>query len=151
MFPPVYVAVGRPGYATLDSAVSLVLLIGSFWLGLTLFPELGMLSVCWAWLLVYPLLLCWHVLLIRRFIALDPMQYLRALGSGLGPGPGMVLCLYLLFRWARPAANDWLELGLIAVTGLLTYWIYLRWVLKIQWRDLSPKRSLQSPPPAGSG
>jgi O-antigen/teichoic acid export membrane protein len=145
MFPPVYVAVGRPEYATLDSAVSLVLLSTSFWLGLTLFPELGVLSVCLAWLLAYPLLLSWHLSLIRRFIALDISQYLRSFASGLGPGPCMVLGLYLLSQLTAQAAPSWLELGMFAVVALLIYASYLRWVLKVRWRNLVPKRPSSTP------
>ena len=145
MFPPVYVAVGRPEYATLDSVVSLVLLSTAFWLGLTLFPELGVLSVCLAWLFAYPLLLSWHLSLIRRFIALDASQYLRSFASGLGPGPCMVLGLYLLSQLTAKAAPGWLELAAFAIFGLLIYTSYLRWVLKVRWRNLVPKRPPLTP------
>jgi O-antigen/teichoic acid export membrane protein len=145
MFSQVYIAVGRPQYATLESAVTLLLLIGSFWLGLTLFPELGVLSVCFAWLLVYPLLLGWHLLLMRGLIGLEPLRYLRALATGLGPGPVMLVGLYLL-REALGDTHGVLAPCVLAVAGLGIYAGYLRWVLKIEWRELLPARARPSVP-----
>ncbi len=140
MFGQVYAAVGRPRYAVLESLVTLVLLVGSFWFGLSVFPELGLLSVCVAWLLVYPLLLVGHLLLIRRLISLEPGPYLRELASGLGPGPCMLIGLYLLTR-GFGESGGWLKLVAISVVGLGIYAGYLRWVLKLQWRELLPKRA----------
>lgn len=144
IFPQVYVAVGRPHYATLDSAVTFVLLTGSFWLGLRMFPELGVLSVCFAWLLAYPLILGWHLLLSHRIIALEPVRYLRFLASGLAPAPVIFVALWLTRRLLGWAGLEWMALGVFVVTALLIYSGYLRWVLKVRWRDLLPKRAPRS-------
>jgi O-antigen/teichoic acid export membrane protein len=149
MFAQVYVAMGRPRYAMLESLVTLVLLVGSFWFGLRVFPELGLLSVCVAWLLVYPLLLVGHLLLIRRLISLPPGSYLRALASGLGPGPCMLVGLYLVSQ-GFGESGGWPKLAAIAVVGLAIYAGYLRWVLKIQWRELLPKRGARPAPLPGA-
>jgi len=74
MFSPVYVALGKPEYSTLESLITLVILSSSFWLGLTFFPSLGVMSVCYAWVLVCPLLLAGHVLLMRRQADQTPHQ-----------------------------------------------------------------------------
>lgn len=146
MFSQVYVAVGRPQYATLDAAVTLVLLTSSFWLGLKLFPELGLLSVCFAWLFAYPLLLGWHLVLIHRSIALSPVTYLRSLASGLAPALPLALG-----QWGASQLATWLGLGpstllLLLVAALVIHSGYLRWVLKVRWRDLLPKRAPHSAP-----
>lgn len=150
VFPQVYVAVGRPHYATLDSAVTFVLLTLAFWGGLTAFPELGMLSVCYAWLLAYPILLGWHLTLIRRIMPLDPLKYLRFLASGLAPAPVIFLGLWLMRRLLSWAELGWMALGVFAVAAVLIFSGYLRWVLKVRWRDLVPRRAPRSASLAGS-
>jgi hypothetical protein len=150
MFPQVYVAVGRPQYATLDSAVTLVLLTASFWLGLRGFPELGVLSVCYAWLFAYPFLLGWHLVLSHRLIALAPLEYLRALASGLAPALPLALGLFLVSRLTAGAGLGWLALVVFAATTIIIHSGYLRWVLKVHWREIVPKRAPRSTPLAGS-
>ena len=150
LFPPVYVAIGRPQYATLDSAVTLVVLTGCFWFGLRAFPELGVLSVCFSWLGVYPLLLCWHLLLFRRFVGLEPLRYLSAIATGLAPAPVIALGLFLVSRLAAWAGLGEVALVPLALTVIIIHWCYLRWVLKVRWRELLPKRAARSMPLAGS-
>ncbi len=140
MFPQVYVAAGRPGYATFDSFVSLVLLVAMFWLGLTLRPDLGMLSVCWAWIVAYPALLQMHLTLTRRITPLPTVTYLRALA------PGLVGALLMSGTMALVNTLDVARYGhltalmTLAAIGLGTYAIYLRVALKITLRDLAPSK-----------
>jgi O-antigen/teichoic acid export membrane protein len=141
MFPQVYVAMGKPSYATIDSLLTLVVLTACFWLGLTFFPELGVLSVCYAWVLVYPLFLLGHLIVIRRMIALEAWPYLRAFAAGLGPVVPMVLGLSLLGKLTQGLDLGVLELGSSVAVGLLIYWAYLRWVLRLRFRELLPKRA----------
>lgn len=144
IFPQVYVALGRPQYATLDSAVTLVLLTSSFWFGLRWFPELGVRSVCFAWLLAYPLLLGWHVLLMHRLVGLQPLRYLSAFASGIAPLAPVALGLFLVSQLPFWAGQRWAELALLVATCLGIYSGYLRWVLKIRFRELVPKRVARS-------
>lgn len=141
MFPQVYVAMGKPSYATIDSLLTLLVLSASFWIGLTFFPELGVLSVCYAWVLVYPLLLLGHLIVIRRLIALEAWPYLRAFAAGLGPVVPMVLGLLLLGELTRGVDLRVLVLASSVGVGLLIYWAYLRWVLGLRFREILPKRS----------
>jgi O-antigen/teichoic acid export membrane protein len=141
MFSQVYIAVGRPEYAMRESALTSVVLIGAFWLGLTLFPELGVLSVCLAWLSVYPLFVAGHLWLMRRVIAFQPLRYLRAVASGLGPGPWMWLGLYVVAHFMG-GTRGWPRLGAFAAVVLTIFALYLRWVLKIRWRELVPRRAV---------
>jgi O-antigen/teichoic acid export membrane protein len=141
MFPQVYVALGKPVYATLDSLLTLVILSASFWLGLTWFPEAGVLSVCYAWLLIYPLFLAGHLLVIRRLIGLEQGRYWRALGAGFGPVLPMALGLFGVEQLTRGRGLGLLVLPLLALVGLAIYWAYLRWVLSVRFADLLPKRS----------
>jgi O-antigen/teichoic acid export membrane protein len=141
MFPQVYVAMGKPSYATIDSLLTLLVLSASFWLGLAFFPELGVLSVCYAWVVVYPLLLLGHLIVIRRLIALEAGPYLRAFAAGLGPVVPMVLGLLLLGELTRGVHLGVFSLASSVGVGLLIYWAYLRWVLGLRFREILPKRS----------
>jgi O-antigen/teichoic acid export membrane protein len=145
MFPQVYVAVGKPAYATIDSLLALVVLAASFWLGLRFFPELGVMSVCYAWLCVYPLFLLGHLLVARRLIALEAAPYLRALAAGLGPVLPMALGLWLWQRVSERIALGVLELASGVLLGLLIYWGYLRWMLGVRFSEILPKRSRGEP------
>lgn len=149
MFPQVYVAVGKPAYATIDSLLTLLVLVLSFWIGLTFFPELGVLSVCYAWVVVYPLLLIGHLVVIRSLIGLAAAPYVRALAAGLGPVLPMALGLFLLGRFTHTMPARLLELGSFIAVGLVIYWAYLRWVLGVRFRELLPKRSRAEAPARG--
>jgi O-antigen/teichoic acid export membrane protein len=148
MFPQVYVAVGKPAYATIDSLVTLVVLTASFWLGLTFYPEVGVLSVCYAWVMVYPLLLLGHLAVIQNLIELRPGPYLRALGAGFGPVIPISLGLFLMGRMTEGHALGFIELPLCIVVGLGIYWAYLRWVLAVRFREILPKRVRSGAAPA---
>lgn len=141
MFPQVYVAVGKPAFATLESLLTLLGLSAAFWCGLTWFPEAGVLAVCYAWLLIYPLFLVCHLLVIRRLIGLHQARYWRALLAGFGPAPPMALGLYLLGQLTAGHDLGAFALPLVAAVGLSIYWAYLRWVLSVRFADLMPKRS----------
>lgn len=143
-FPSIYVALGRPGYATLESLITLVLLVTGFWLGLTYFPEWGVLSVCYVWVLVCPLLLLGHLWLTRQLIELSFGAYLRTLVAGLGPVPFIVVGLQLLAQSRLLAGGGALQLLLLAVAALCIHWAYLHWVLKVRLGELLPKRSQRS-------
>jgi O-antigen/teichoic acid export membrane protein len=139
-FPAIYVALGKPEYTTLESLITLVVLSSSFWLGLTYFPELGVLSVCYAWVLICPLLLAAHVVVMRRLIALPAGEYLKTVLAGVGPMPLIVIGLLLLDRVTFFELPKVLHLLLLAGVALLLHWAYLRWVLKVRFRELLPKR-----------
>jgi len=147
MFPQVYMAVGKPAYATIDSLLTLVVLSAAFWIGLSYFPELGMMSVCYAWLLIYPLFLFGHLAVARRLIALEAAPYLRALAAGLGPALPMALALWLWGRVSGSIVSGLPELASFIVIGLGVFWGYLRWVLGVRFREILPKRSRPEPAP----
>lgn len=146
MFSQVYVAVGRPQYATLESAITLVLLTSSFWIGLRAFPELGVLSVCFAWVFVYPLVLGAHLFVSQQLLTLAPLEYLRALGAGLLPAVPMALGLSLVSSVRARFEPGWLGLVAFVATTVIIHWGYLRWVLKVRWREIVPKRPPRSAP-----
>jgi O-antigen/teichoic acid export membrane protein len=141
MFPQVYVAMGKPAYATVDSLLTVVVLTTSFWVGLRFFPELGVMSVCYAWLLVYPLFLIGHLEVARRLIALEAAPYLRAFAAGLGPALPMTVGLWAWRRVSHGLGLGVLELASFILLGLAIYWGYLRWVLGVRFGEILPKRS----------
>jgi O-antigen/teichoic acid export membrane protein len=140
MFSSVYVALGKPEYSTLESLITLVILTTSFWFGLTFFPGLGVLSVCYAWVLIVPLLLGGHVALTRHLIALPAAAYWKTVLAGIGPVPFIVIGLLLLDRATGVALSGALRLVLLAVVALLLHGAYLQWVLRVRFRDLLPKK-----------
>jgi hypothetical protein len=119
----------------------LVVLTTSFWLGLTLFPELGVMSVCYAWLLVYPMFLLGHLAVARRLIGLEAAPYLKAFAAGLGPALPMALGLLLWESISRRLSLGVFELMSFVLIGLAIYWGYLRWVLGVRLREILPRRS----------
>lgn len=141
MFPQVYIALGRPEYAIADSALSFFLLSCTFWLGLVFFPELGVLSVCWIWLGAYPVLLAWHLALARRFMQLAPARYLRAQLPGAAVAVCIVGGLYALGAVLPAGLPSGLGLAARVALGLTIYVAFLRWVLRMRWRDLLPRRA----------
>jgi hypothetical protein len=107
------------------------------------------LSVCFVWVLVCPLLLLGHLWVTRQLIELPLGAYLRALGAGLGPVPFIVAGLQLLAQSSLLAGGGGLRLLLLAVVALTIHWAYLQWVLKVRLGDLIPKRQ-RSAVPSGS-
>jgi O-antigen/teichoic acid export membrane protein len=144
MFSSLYVALGKPQYSTLEAAITLLGLSVSFWLGLTSFPELGVLSVCYAWVLVCPLMLAGHLLLSRQLIGLPIGTYLKKLAVGVGPIPLIVVGLSVLDRVLHVAQTGAAHVALLALAALLLHWAYLRWVLQKRLRDLLPRRTAHS-------
>jgi O-antigen/teichoic acid export membrane protein len=140
IFPQVYVAVGRPGFATLDSAVTLVVLIAAFCVGLLVFPELGVLAICYAWLFSYPLLLAWHLLLGRAAFDLASLDYVKMLGSGLASLAVLGSSLWAVDVCAEAAQLGWLALPFFAVVSVVVQSAWLRWVAKVRWSDIVPKK-----------
>jgi O-antigen/teichoic acid export membrane protein len=71
VFPQVFHAVGRPLFALYDSMLAMVVLGGGFVVAGAVFGNsVGVVGVCWAWLLGYPIILAMLTLLARREIPL---------------------------------------------------------------------------------
>ena len=117
---------GRPGMAARLSGVTLLLLAGGIGLaGATLPVRAGLLATSATWLGIYPLLLVWGVLFLRRHEAID----VRALGRVFRAPAVAIVLLVLVIEAARPlvpggaAAQLGLVLGATALCflGLLRY------------------------------
>jgi O-antigen/teichoic acid export membrane protein len=145
IFPQVYVAVGKPKLAVFDSAASLALLTGAFWIALTQFAELGVLAVCLAWLLVYPMFLAAHIAILGLLLGLRPLSYARALWPGLGGGAIMLGSMMLARQQLSTEHLGVAGLTVVATAGLLVYASYLRWVLGVRLRELIGQRSAIEP------
>ncbi|MBN1944319.1 MAG: lipopolysaccharide biosynthesis protein [Bradymonadales bacterium] len=145
IFPQLYHAKGAPQLAIYDSLASLVVISGTIYLGLLLFGDSwGILAVCYAWLVSYPLLLAFQIYLARRVVPLDLGQYLRSQLPVFG-GLGLVALLF----WAL-SPLDRLGLGhlpyllISAAAGLALYAAYLRIVLGIRLKDALPRKQVAS-------
>lgn len=146
LFPQIYVAAGRPHYAVLDSGITLFVLVGAFWAGLTLFPASGALSVCWAWLAAYPALLVMHLNLTRRITPLGVVEYLKALAPGLVGAGLMIGAMAVTVPLGAHSYGSLVSLVIWVISGAGMYALYLRIALKIGLRDLVPRKQVQ---PAG--
>jgi teichuronic acid exporter len=142
LFPQLYNATGRPGFAVYDSLLTGSTLGLGFALALWVAPaEWGALAVAWVWLLSYPIALLAHLRWVR---SCAPITAAGLAGVLSGPVLGiMVLSLVLgllsLFRAAIDAPV--LMLVVLLAAGAFTYLVYLRRVLGIAAADLLPRRS----------
>jgi O-antigen/teichoic acid export membrane protein len=144
MFPQVYAASGRANYALIDSFVSMILLVGCFWLGLRFFPEAGMLSVCWAWFVAYPGILCMHMYLTRKITPLGVLEYLQTMLPALGGALCMLIAMAAVALLGLRSHGHLLALAGWIVAGLAAYFAYLRVALGIGLKELLPRKE----PPA---
>jgi O-antigen/teichoic acid export membrane protein len=142
LFPQVYIASGRPHYALVDSVSALVVLVSGFTIGLSLFPELGMMSVCWTWLAAYPLLLCVALTLTRRIMPITTLEYLRAFLPGVAGALVMIAAMKAALSAGLGQYGLVLAIAGLATVGLAAYASYLRVALKIGLRELVPKKQL---------
>jgi O-antigen/teichoic acid export membrane protein len=140
LFPQVYIAVGRPNYAVVDAAVSLVLLVSSFWASLAYLPQFGVMAVCWAWIAMYPALLCMHLVFTRRLVPLRMLEYVRAFAPSLGGVLVMLAAMGVAVLSGVRTQGHLFALVVFSLVGLGAYTAYLRLALKIRLRDLVPKR-----------
>ncbi|MDX9722713.1 MAG: lipopolysaccharide biosynthesis protein [Myxococcota bacterium] len=140
LFPQVYVASGKPNYAVLDSALSLVSLSSAFYLGLVLLPEWGVLSTCWAWILVYPLLLRFHILLVNNIFRLSTWEYVKNLLPALGASAAVVLAMAATVPLGLHRFGQLASVLIWAAIGALSFGLYVRFVLKVRLSELMPKK-----------
>jgi hypothetical protein len=103
-----------------------------------------MLSVCWAWLVVYPGLLQLHLVLTRRIVALSAGEYLQSLAPGLGGAALMVLGMAVTLPLGLHQYGALTSLSVWLLVGAGIYIAYLRVVLKVELRDLVPNKQLAS-------
>jgi hypothetical protein len=140
-FPQLFQGLRRPLFALYDAILSLtvvsLLIAGMLW---TLGGRYGALSVAWAWLLSYPLLIGVLVMLTRVLLPVGIGELFRtqkhSVGSMLAMAVPMVLA-GMLTAGQHPA----LRLLASAAPGIAAYALYVRHVAGIRVSEaLSPKR-----------
>lgn len=145
LFPLIYVVVGKPAYMLYESVATLVVLVSAFWCSLRFFPELGIVSVCWAWVLAYPGLIAMHLAFTRRVTPLRTFEYLRVFLPGVGGALFMLGSMSALEALGIGAAGPLVSVFSYAAVGCGVYAGYLRVVLKIGFGDLVPKKGAPRP------
>lgn len=127
---PLLLSSGRPDLAARLSATTLVLLtVGIAVVGMTLPEHAGLIAVAVVWLLIYPLLLGWAAVYVRRHWQIAPRDLAAAF-----VGPAAVVSLLLAISSAvhpwlassRPAAGLAVILALTA-TSYAAVLAYARW------------------------
>ena len=141
LFPTLYVAMGYPKYAVVDSMITGTTLVAGFGLALALAPaETGALWVAWVWLLSYPIPLIAHSIMVRRSSPIRLGAVLARLG---GPALGIATLALVLGIGARlltPLANPVFELAGLALLAVGTHALFLRRVLHIRFQDILPRK-----------
>jgi O-antigen/teichoic acid export membrane protein len=136
-FPQLFYAAGRPALAVYDSLVALVVLSSAFALSLSLWGNrLGVLSVSYAWLACYPLLLTVLWVLARTVAPLRLGTYLRALAPAVGVA-AVLLCGFAVLRQLegllRPGG---VAFSVHVALGVVLFAAYLRVILGVTPRAL---------------
>lgn len=121
LLTPLMMASGQPGLAARISATTLTLLsIGIVAVGLLLPAQGGIIAVAAVWVAVYPLLLVWGALYLRRTWGIGSRLIL---GSFVLPAIGviaMTAMVEVLRLWPH-SETPVIELGIVVVTMLTTY------------------------------
>ena len=115
--PPLLRALGRPDLELAFNAACTLLLPGAFLLGGWL---AGVIGVCLAWLLLYPVLVAVLVTRTRSLTGIGLLDLWRAQRPIVGAVLFMSACV-LAVRWALSDAEAWLRLGLTIATGVVVY------------------------------
>ena len=165
LFPEMFTAAGKPSIALLDSVVSIVALFGVFIGAAIVFEEYQTLSIAWAWLVIYPILILLLILYTQWVMPLSICQYIRNAMGALGCMAAVAVTLALA-KWLTlpafnvtaikpfvlygvkqlPLAYAIARLVLFALLGVGVSLLYVHFALHLSPRDLLSKRSQTSKP-----
>jgi len=132
VFPQLFHACGKPEFAIYDSLIALILLAGTFTGFIVLFKDtLGFLSICYAWLFSYPLLISILIIFTKKIIPLKFSDFIKALKHPIGSGilNLLVLLPFFIFR-DKITKSTWMYLILVLVIIGNTTLFYFRFILK---------------------
>jgi O-antigen/teichoic acid export membrane protein len=116
--PPLLNALGRPELPFRYTAVCAVIMPASFVVGVRVW---GVVGVCLAWLVVYPVIVAGFYHFTRRVTGVGLGHLLRAHAPVLGAVLVMVACVLLAQHAARGLEPAGLRLALTVATGALVY------------------------------
>ena len=137
MMPQLFHATGKPEYAIYDSLISLVVLMLTFTTFLAIWGDtLGVLSVCYAWLFSYPILIAFLLYFSRKVIPLSYQTYLSTFRHPLIVAVVCVIAVIPILIIRDQFSYSWLRFGLVFATVSGTFWAYLHFVLKIDFKRL---------------
>jgi O-antigen/teichoic acid export membrane protein len=121
LLTPVLMAAGRPGLAARVSAATLALLAaGIAAVGFRFPAGTGIVAVSAVWLGIYPLLIAWGAVYLRRRWGMRPGRLARALAAPL-LGTGAMVLLALAARHYAAGGDPRLQLGIVAAAMALAY------------------------------
>ena len=138
VFPQLFHATGKPELAIYDSIIAMVLLVGAFTGTIWFFgDEIGFMSVCYAWVFSYPVLILFLWLFAKSIIPLPLLKYLSLLAHPVLIGVATVSLLLPLqyFREILQLSSYTYPLAvLIIVIGISGG--YQHFILKLRISDL---------------
>ncbi len=150
MFSNVFVACGRPDLALLEAGLTLMVLAASMIALLQLgAAQLGMLAVCYAWLLAYPILFSVLWRFARQVMELRLETYARALApiiAGLIVTAGTTATALAMLAELHPSASAITRLACVAAVVLATFTAFMRWGLRPRAGDLRPSTPRSADP-----
>lgn len=147
VFPQVYHATGRPEYAIYDSLISVVVLVGTFFGALWFFKEtLGILSVSYAWLAVYPILIFFLWIFARMAIPLGMGRYLTSFLHPLAATAIAAAACAPIFYFSDDLPDSAI-LKVVAYAGtiLAVTLGYMKLVLRTRFKDMLLRRDARAP------
>lgn len=134
--PQVLHAVGRPDLAFYESVLTLALLSLMFWLASNLGQSLGVMSVAWGWLLIYPAVLWTLWMFKRRLIGLRLSEYLKSFGAGICAMAAVALTLGAVSLVRLPSASSLTMLLVQLAVAVTTILLFVRYALGVRPRDV---------------
>jgi O-antigen/teichoic acid export membrane protein len=127
-FPQLFHACNRPELAILDSGVSLALLVFSFSISIYFFSQsLGIVSIAFAWVVSYPLLIYFLLLFTRKIIPISFNGYIASFNHSrniLVISSLVSLIIYLLRYFLL--TSSWSHLVAQSIFFSLTLMVYIR-------------------------
>lgn len=139
-FPRLFHAANRPTWAIYESGLSLIVIsamLYAFLIGLG--PHYAERAACFAWLAAYPILLAALLAFARQIMPLSVADYFAHWLPALAGAACMSLPLWAFERW-MPRLPAAIELGGLIAVGLGVYWVFLRYGLGVQLRDMPLRR-----------
>lgn len=142
LFPPIYVATGRPRYGIVDALVTGGTLVAGFVIALALAPPgRGSQWVAWVWLLSYPAPMLAHAVMVRRCAPITLGGLLAELRLPLVGLAGLTLVVGLGAQATGRLGSPPLSLAGLIALALAGHAVFLRFALRLRLRDVVPRKT----------
>lgn len=144
MFPPVCIALGRPGLTTLISGVGAIMMPAAFFIGV----RFGAIGLACAWLTVYPLFTLATIRIAGKLMGLSLRDLIPAVAPGFGCSTAMAGIVLLFDRALPPIGSPLAHLALLVTAGAAAFMLFLFLFAREAIADLAALLIRRRPPTA---